>query len=213
MGRNKHPEQTAEKIVSAAARLFAEKGYEQTSIQDILDVLGLSKGGLYHHFSSKEEILSAVLQQRSRSVYSAMKHAIAETQAENSREKMKKIMLFLAGNAEVHALDKVMSDQVSDPHFVVSGLKTTVSQDAPIIAGLIEDGIRDGSLPVSEPQIAAEVFLLLLNIWINPVLFQRSEAETRRRLDYLAVLCKMIGLDVLDQQQKDMLIRVCWPDS
>ena len=59
MGRNKYPEQTVEKIIITAARLFSEKGYEQTSIQDILDALKLSKGGLYHHFKSKEEILEA----------------------------------------------------------------------------------------------------------------------------------------------------------
>ena len=39
MGRNKYPEQTVEKIIITAARLFSEKGYEQTSIQDILDAL------------------------------------------------------------------------------------------------------------------------------------------------------------------------------
>ena len=52
MGRNRHPEQTLEKIVDVSAELFAKKGYEQTSIQDILDATGLSKGGLYHHFKS-----------------------------------------------------------------------------------------------------------------------------------------------------------------
>ena len=52
MGRNRHPEQTLEKIVDISAELFAKKGYEQTSIQDILDATGLSKGGLYHHFKS-----------------------------------------------------------------------------------------------------------------------------------------------------------------
>ena len=46
-----------EQVIEAAARVFAEKGYEKTSIQDILNDLGLSKGGLYHHFKSKEAIL------------------------------------------------------------------------------------------------------------------------------------------------------------
>ena len=55
MGRNRHPEQTLEKIVDISAELFAKKGYEQTSIQDILDATGLSKGGLYHHFKSKDD--------------------------------------------------------------------------------------------------------------------------------------------------------------
>ena len=63
MARNKHPEQTLEKIIVTAARLFVEKGYEQTSVQDILDATGLSKGGLYHHFKSKEQILDPVREQ------------------------------------------------------------------------------------------------------------------------------------------------------
>ena len=54
MGRNKYPEQTVEKIIITAARLFSEKGYEQTSIQDILDALKLSKGGLYITSSQKK---------------------------------------------------------------------------------------------------------------------------------------------------------------
>lgn len=55
MGRNRHPEQTLEKIVDVSAELFAKKGYEQTSIQDILDATGLSKGGLYHHLNQKRK--------------------------------------------------------------------------------------------------------------------------------------------------------------
>ena len=61
MARNKHPEETVQLILDAAYRLFMEKGYERTSIQDIIDQLGgLSKGAIYHHFKSKEDILIAV---------------------------------------------------------------------------------------------------------------------------------------------------------
>ena len=49
MARNKHPEETVEKILAVARRLFAQKGYENTSIQDIVDQLGgLSKGCLLY---------------------------------------------------------------------------------------------------------------------------------------------------------------------
>ena len=61
MARNKHPEQTRNFILETAFRLFIEKGYERTSIQDIIDQLGgLSKGAIYHHFKSKEEIMDAL---------------------------------------------------------------------------------------------------------------------------------------------------------
>ena len=61
MARNRHPEETVNLILNVAFRLFMEKGYEHTSIQDIIDNLGgLSKGAIYHHFKSKEDILEAV---------------------------------------------------------------------------------------------------------------------------------------------------------
>ena len=61
MARNKYPEVTVEKILTAAKRLFLEKGYDNTTIQDIVDELGgLTKGAVYHHFKSKEEIMDAL---------------------------------------------------------------------------------------------------------------------------------------------------------
>ena len=58
MARNKHPEETVEKILAVSAKLFMEKGYEHTTLQDIIDNLGgLTKGAIYHHFKSKEDTL------------------------------------------------------------------------------------------------------------------------------------------------------------
>lgn len=51
---------TRTRILQEAAKLFTEKGYEATSVQDIAQALGLSKAALYHHFRSKEEILYAI---------------------------------------------------------------------------------------------------------------------------------------------------------
>ncbi len=54
MARNKYPEITVEKILDVSQRLFLEKGYDKTTIQDIVDELGgLSKGAIYHHFKSE----------------------------------------------------------------------------------------------------------------------------------------------------------------
>ena len=60
MGRNKYPEETIRKILDTAERLFIEKGYDRASLQEIIQETGLSKGAIYHHFASKEEILYSV---------------------------------------------------------------------------------------------------------------------------------------------------------
>jgi len=46
-----------QEILRTAARLFQQRGYHATSMNDVASALKLSKGGLYHHFQSKDEIL------------------------------------------------------------------------------------------------------------------------------------------------------------
>ncbi len=55
-------EQTRQKIISEARRLFELKGFQTTGLSDLLVATGLKKGALYFHFSSKEEIGLAVLE-------------------------------------------------------------------------------------------------------------------------------------------------------
>ena len=52
---------TRKRLVATAAKLFAEKGYEATSIEDLLRETEMSRGALYHHFDSKEAVFEAVL--------------------------------------------------------------------------------------------------------------------------------------------------------
>lgn len=50
-----------EKFLETAMKLFAKKGYHTTSIQDIVEAWGISKGAFYHHFSSKEELMLEIV--------------------------------------------------------------------------------------------------------------------------------------------------------
>ena len=55
-----------EELLATAERLFYTKGYEKTSVQDILTEMNFSKGGFYHHFDSKLSVLEAICEQRAR---------------------------------------------------------------------------------------------------------------------------------------------------
>ena len=91
MARSKNPEGTVNLIMDAAFRLFMEKGYEHTSVQDIIDNLGgLSKGAIYHHFKSKEEILVAVVE-RMTAESNRVLADIRDRSDLNGREKLKTI--------------------------------------------------------------------------------------------------------------------------
>jgi TetR/AcrR family transcriptional regulator, cholesterol catabolism regulator len=63
-----------ERVVVQAARVFAERGYDQTSIQDLAEAIGLAAGGLYHYIGSKEQLLMRICDQ-------LMEPLLAEAQA------------------------------------------------------------------------------------------------------------------------------------
>jgi AcrR family transcriptional regulator len=53
---------TREQLIAVATRLFADRGYEGTSIEAVLQEAGVSRGSLYHHFAGKDALFEAVLQ-------------------------------------------------------------------------------------------------------------------------------------------------------
>ena len=105
-----------EQILRTAEKLFYANGYEQTSVQDILDEIGISKGGFYHHFESKLDLLDAICQQRAEQSARAAQRA-AETVRGNPPAELNALLDELAqiavlgqtalgsGNEHTHALD------------------------------------------------------------------------------------------------------------
>ncbi len=65
-------------IIETAERLFMERGYENATIQDVIDELKLSKGGFYHHFASKEQLLEEICEAKSTRSYEAAQTAVRE---------------------------------------------------------------------------------------------------------------------------------------
>ncbi len=68
---------TRDELVQVATRLFAERGYDDTSIGAVLGETGLSRGALYHHFAGKEALFEAVLDEVERGVARAVVESVA----------------------------------------------------------------------------------------------------------------------------------------
>ena len=66
---------TTEQLISAARRLFAEKGFPATSIDDIVREAGVTRGAMYHHFASKEDLFEAVFNREQEALGQRVKDA------------------------------------------------------------------------------------------------------------------------------------------
>ncbi|MBQ6480252.1 MAG: TetR/AcrR family transcriptional regulator [Anaerolineaceae bacterium] len=67
-------------LIRTAEQLFCRNGYEQTSVQDILDILNTSKGSFYHHFPSKEALLEAMCRQRAETIAEELKKRLSASE-------------------------------------------------------------------------------------------------------------------------------------
>ena len=153
MARNKHPEETVNLILDAAFRLFIEKGYEHTSIQDIIGQLGgLSKGAIYHHFKSKEDILIAVTDRITASS-NQMLAVIRDRQDLNGKEKLKTIFKESICRPVQNDIFTVAPAFYSNPKLLFSLMQDTIKNVAPdYIQPIIRQGIADGSIKTEYPE-------------------------------------------------------------
>ncbi|CAI6079086.1 hypothetical protein PAECIP112173_02611 [Paenibacillus sp. JJ-100] len=202
MARNKYPEQTLDQILAVSTKMFTEKGYEKTSIQDIIDELGMSKGAIYHHFKSKEDILSAVMEKELGRAEDMFMELIQNTHAPDARQKLISVLenIIVDPGIQSNSIDQVLSTQIKNPQFILGGIRKGVLKDARIIADIMEQGKSDGSISVEYPLECAEIFMLLVNIWINPLLFGRDQAQTQERLRFLQYMMRLLGADIVSDQ-------------
>ena len=197
MARNKYPEITVERILDAAQRLFLEKGYDNTTIQDIVNELdGLSKGAVYHHFKSKEEIMDAVGDRmffannpfeavRKRSDLNGLQklqEAVRLNQADESRVDMTVQAIPITKNP------KVMAEMIESNRRILT----------PYYRELLEEGNSDGSLHTEYAREISELLPLLTSLWLLPSVFPATKEEMKHKFFFLGEMLEKMGVPIMD---------------
>lgn len=206
MARNKHPEATVKRILDTSLRLFLEKGYEHTTIQDIVDNLGgLSKGAIYHHFKSKEEIIEAVAE----NLYGGMEDIFSELLADKSLsglEKLRRALTLSLENPNQVVFLQAAPTFLKNPRFLARELTSDLQEAAPrFLAPAIRQGMEDGSIQTDSPDELAELLLLICDIWINPLIFTYTAPQLASRIRYAQRVLAQLGVPVITDE---MLERV-----
>ncbi|KAI4443408.1 MAG: TetR/AcrR family transcriptional regulator [Ruminococcus sp.] len=206
MARNKHPEETVNQILNVAYRLFMEKGYEHTSIQDILNNLGgLSKGAIYHHFKSKEEILETVTNRMTEESNKILAK-IRDRKDLTGKEKLKMIFTESLNRPVQEEIFAAAPNISKSPTLLFSMFRDTVDGVSPnYILPIIREGVADGTIRTDCPEELAELIILLANIWMNPMVFGNSPEQIYRKFSVFRQMMQGFGLDILDEEIQDRM--------
>ena len=199
MARNAHPEETERRILDSARRLFIEKGYERTSVQDILNDLGdLSKGGLYHHFKAKE----AILDRLNADDWAQTRRLRDELLSRPDLSALEKLRALIFSSLEsTEHLDLVRSQMTAleDPVYFTATMRFWTKGLPESFRVLVDEGKRDGSIPTAYPEEAAQLLALLCNYWLMPCFYPATRGDMERRVRCLAAMLDSIGVPLFDE--------------
>lgn len=158
------PEARHEQILDAAQKLFFARGWDQVTINDVLDEAGISKGGFYHYFAAKADLLDRVVERFTREALNAAQAARAAT----SGDALARFNGFLAESIrwkteraqELRFFMDVMRHPGNDILFLrISSAVSDVAK--PILREMIAEGIAEGCFDVSDADLVAEMILAL----------------------------------------------------
>lgn len=208
MARNKYPEETVRKILDTAERLFIEMGYDRTSLQEIIDETGLSKGAIYHHFASKEDIFYAVcdrIGRRNAEVLSQVRDAPGLNGLEKLRA-MFKTSLQPERQAKMFCMMPYLMDNAK---FLATEMRSIFTEVVPcFVDPIIRQGMADGSIRTEHPKELAEAMMMLSDMWINPIVQPTTPEEIRARCEIYNRLFQGFGVDgLIDQEIVSTLVQ------
>ena len=154
-----------EAFVDAGMSLMQAKGYEQMSIQDVLDAVEASRGAFYHYFDSKQALLEAMVERIADQALGALAPVVDDPRL----PAIPKLERFFGGIAQYKTDRKALMLELikvwkSDDNAVVREKvrHTMVDRVAPIMARIIEQGIAEEVFSVESPAETATILMRLL---------------------------------------------------
>ena len=175
----KRPQERRRELVDTAERLFLEKGYDRTSVNDIVTEINVAKGTFYHYFKSKTEILGAVVE-KNIAVLEEEFRSIINRDDMDSPQKLNEMLncsfRWYRGKEELLVFIHQESNAV--PHYNFEEM--TYARLAPPIVEVVAKGVGEGRFDVPYPTQTAEVILAAITHQLHRPEFATSHALRER---------------------------------
>lgn len=206
MRTSQEPNFRRREILDAALDLFSTLGYENTSINDIIKKVGVTKGSFYHHFASKDDIVELIAVEQANELIAAFTKSVQQLEG-NIVKKINRLFF------EMHAY-RAQSEQKRFKLFDIlwqsnnGKLRQKLVEhyftlSKPILISLIHEGNKEGVIDISYPEEMAEFclhFSLLMNSSLNSIKMSLKDNSDiinvieRKRKFYSETLERILGL-------------------
>lgn len=156
----KDPEVRRNEIIDVAQGLFISKGYENTSIQDVLDGAGIAKGTFYHYFDSKMALLDSLVARLTEARLSSVEPIVHDSRMSALQKMRAYLDTIMQWKAENRRFLMDMARVIYRDENAIYRQKMTAAalkRIAPIFAAIIEQGIDEGIFSTEYPAETSEI--------------------------------------------------------
>jgi AcrR family transcriptional regulator len=175
----KKPEDRKAEIIKTARHLFLARDYDQTTMQDVVEAVGVAKGTVYYYFPSKEDLLEAVIADINAEAYELMAAALEASEG-NALDCLK--VLVSAGRIEgeeTALLEVIHRPGSAGMHARL--LAAAIQKQAPLYARVVEQGCREGLFDCESPLETSEFILTGIQFLTDTGIYSWSGEDLARR--------------------------------
>lgn len=153
-----------QEVVNAAAAVFAQHGYHATSIEDLIAATGMTRGGIYHYTSSKQELLLSIVNELMEPLLARAEEVLqAPASAEEHLRELMRVWLEHVAAHRDHMIvfSRERGTLERTPEW--RGVRAARARFEGLLEAVLHAGRRDGSFHVRDPQMALLMILGAVN--------------------------------------------------
>lgn len=176
----KNAEVRKKEIVKAARYLFQTQSYDQTTVQDIAQDLGIANGTIYYHFPSKENLLEAVIDDIVDEGVERMQLMISQS----GEDALNKIRMVISARILTENSDEIVAQLHRPGNYgmYVRVIVAALQKQAPIFTQLIQQGCEEGLFQTETPLETTEFILAATQFLLDPGIYPWKQEELSRRV-------------------------------
>lgn len=178
----KNPEERKSEIIAAARHLFLSKGYDRTTMQDVMRHLEIAKGTIYHYFSSKEDLLEAVIDSVAEDEMLRLKKLLENIKG-NALERLEQLIMH-GSNHDADAEHDDLLDhlhETSNAGMHIRLLAKVITMQAPLYAEQFRAGCEEGIFKTDHPLECAEFLISGIQFLTDMGIYPWTQEQLERR--------------------------------
>ena len=157
-----------QQVITEAARVFAQQGYDQTTMQELADAVGIAAGGLYHYFGSKEQLLIRICDALMNPLLAEAKELLKS--GESPEAQLRELIQLWVEHVVAHRDHMLVFQQ--ERHVIEHGAQWKgVRDDRKAFERLVEQALTRVDTSADDPRLALSALLGMVNHtaqWFRP---------------------------------------------